>query len=235
MRRAAPRRQRHLRSAEGKGKERERRCGMRRRQAGEAVEAGGRQAGEAGGRRGRKRGKARHVSTAPQSADDDDAPRALFVHAAQRFSVLWPRLSVYDIIASASLRRLVARRRGAPRRPRRHLGRGQLHAAPSRLGCFPRSACIRECCFCFRTAEACCSAAFDSRANAWFALQPGELFPRADRATRPRPVPYSTLLLKKLAPSGAIAAATECTPQRSTPAASAAATTLCGCPDGCCN
>ena len=53
-----------------------------------------------------------------------------------------------------------------------------------------------------RSAEACCSVAFDSRKNSWFALPAGELF--ACPAGKQRPcdaVPYSALLLKNLAPA----------------------------------
>ena len=56
-----------------------------------------------------------------------------------------------------------------------------------------------------RSAEACCSVAFDSRKNTWFALQAAELFAcpagarrSCDAATA---VPYSALLLKNLAPA----------------------------------
>ena len=53
-----------------------------------------------------------------------------------------------------------------------------------------------------RSAEACCSIAFDSRKNTWFALPSGELFacPAGKRQTCDA-VPYSALLLKNLAPA----------------------------------
>ena len=56
-----------------------------------------------------------------------------------------------------------------------------------------------------RSAEACCSVGFDSRKNAWFAMEAGELFPCPAGARRPcdaaAAVPYSALLLKNLAPA----------------------------------
>ena len=53
-----------------------------------------------------------------------------------------------------------------------------------------------------RSAEACCSLAFDSRKNSWFALPAGELFacPAGNRQPCDA-VPYSALLLKNLAPA----------------------------------
>jgi membrane protein YqaA with SNARE-associated domain len=56
-----------------------------------------------------------------------------------------------------------------------------------------------------RSAEACCSVAFDSRKNAWFAMPAGDLFPCPADARQPcdaaAAVPYSALLLKNLAPA----------------------------------
>jgi membrane protein YqaA with SNARE-associated domain len=56
-----------------------------------------------------------------------------------------------------------------------------------------------------RSAEACCSVAFDSRKNAWFAMQASELFACPAGARAPcgaaTAVPYSALLLKNLPPA----------------------------------